>query len=726
MAVKSMESFKGRGGKERKRAKVQKVMDYRNASNESRQNHEKFWKRDEEDLEGYVDPRDRRKNPYRSKLRLPMFEWMRNAWVDNEAPIILDEDHPIEITGRVGVSRESLFTRQAMLDYQLSQTGFSEKFEDLLRSEVGGGTAFWQVVRHTGTARKNVVKPVVGPDGVELIGTQLVEEDVPYPYYGVGIEEVSKWDLWADPAATDLRECPWIIKRALLTKHQIKRAWPATEKIPDKSKGNNDALAWENFPSAETDRDYRQEYDTFSQLNYANLHSQAAKSTTRFAVHVLWDTDEDEIIVTLGDRFLLDYQPLEHGDKKLPFVMSKYLPWNKYFYGKSLPQTIHAVAKACEIIFNMHIDMTQHAAYPQYVVSTMARADVTSLRRGEPGAIIPVVGNPDLLKQLQKNFPAGVATMEEVGFIFQMVQMASNVNNYVTGNNSQGFNRTATGVVTLTQRAQSGFLQHAKRCSSACLEPLGNKMNDAIDVMFDKPKVMSIVGIKGQHYERRWSYEQMTADVIVRPTRLRDHSEKSMEAQMWMQLVQTGITQLPGVDAQEMLRRMFEALGQRDIEKLLPQSLTMALQMRQPVPAAQSLAETMEEHRQLAAQGYVPEVTPDEDDMAHMQLHAQHMQSAQFQSLPESAQTAFWQHVLSHETYAKNEEQVNAMLQAQQGAPAGAAPVAQPGQVGPEALAQAQQAGGQGGSPPAQREATLTPTNVGGQTVNPIRAGAGG
>jgi hypothetical protein len=726
--AKSMAQFKGRGAAERRKAKVDKVVELRQYSNEWRQNLEPYWKRDEEDIEGYVDKSSAKKFPYKSRFRMPTAMWMGNAWVDNQVPIILDEDHPIELWGREGVSREVLFTRQALLDYQLYQSGFGWKYEDHTREAVNGGTAIWQVVRHTGT-RKMMVKDIVtDPETAEIKAVGWKEDNVPYPYYGVGIEPVSKWDIWPDPSASNMEECPWLVKRVLMTKRDIELRWPETKKIPDKRtrEGAKDELSWENFAAAPRGTDYRSEYDTYSGLNHESAGG-VPKDKQNYEIHILWDTYEDEIIVTLGDMYLLDYRPLEMGDKRLPFVMSRYLTWNKYFFGKSLPHVIHSVSKACEVIFNMHIDVTQLAAHPQYIVSSLARANIAGLRRGEPGAIVEVVGDPNMVQQLQKNFPTQVATMDEVQFLFNIAESVSNVSNYAIGQaGASGVNRTATGVVTLTQRSQSGFLQHAKRDSAMCLEPLGNKINDAIDVMYNKPQVMSIVGLKGEHYDRRWTVNEMAADVKTRPKRLRDHSEKAMSAQMYIQLAQMGLTQDPKINGVELYTRMFEALGERDIPKLVNEPSNLAMLMRQPVDPAQSFAEVIAEQRQLQERGYIKPPVPDEDDNAHIALHGQFIQGPKFAALPEQAQEAMWEHMLAHEQFRTQEEQVNAMFQAQQGMGPGAAPGMPPQQLGQATLANAGQAAQAGGAAPTAGAPTINPASAGAVQSNPIRGGVGG
>jgi len=723
---KSINDFKVRGGPAKRDAKITKLREFRETSAAWRKDFEKYWKRDHEDLEGYVDNSDAKKFPYRSRLRIPWPLYMTNAWVDNEAPIILDDDHPIELgPGRRGVPEGAVRTRQSLVDYFLYKTGFQWKLENLLRSEVGSGTGIWQAVRHAGTAMRDVAVPVIEQSTQQVVGTEIETQAVHVPYYGPGIEEVSLWDFYPDPGAKYMDTCPRAVRRFIMTKEEIQRRWPETLRIPDKSeKGSND-VSWERMARSAPSDDYRTQYDTYSQLNHAAPGETGMGSGVRYTVDVMWDVEEDEIIVTVGDSYLLDYRSLEMGDKKLPFVKTTYLPWGgtggDYFYGKSLPSVIHALSKAAECLLNMGIDELKWANHPALIVSRMAQANLDSIRRGEPGAIIEVMGNPGMVQQLQKVAQTGNA-MAEVGFIFQMIQMASNVNNYVTGNNAEGFNRTATGVVTLSQRAQSGFLQHAKRLSSVCLEPLGEKFDQAACVMLDKPDVIAIVGADGEFFEDEITYEDLTADVKIRPKRLRDHSERAMEAQMWQSFIQAGGLQLPGIDPQEVLLRFFTALGQRHIEKLLPQQLQMMMQARAPVPPAQSLSEVMAEHRQLKERGFIKPVTPDEDDEAHMALHREFMRGGDYQRLGPDAQEHMEMHLLSHEQYRVNETMINQMLQAQQQLPAGAAPAAQPAPIGADVLqAASQQMAGSGGSAPATRQPGLRPESVGSPTASAFR-----
>ena len=722
--AKSLKDLNVRGKGDKRRAKIQKVTDLRRVSQNMRQSFEPYWLRDQKDLEGYVDPDDKKHFQYRSRLRIPFAEYMRQVWVDNESAILLDEDHPIELTGREGVAEESLDTRQTMLEHQLYLSGFSWKLIDLLRAGTGGGTGIWQVVRETGEALRDVNEPIVDPDTGEITGVRSVEKMVPWPYFGVNLKPVSVWDFWPDPGAENMLECMRCVTRHLMTKPEIQRRWPETQKIPDKAEGKE--IGWNNFPTATSADDYRRKYDTATRLNHT-APAPGEGVALRYAVEIMWDAEEDEIIVTLGDSILLDYQSMEKGDKRLPFVMCRYMPWGgkggDYFFGKSLPHTIHALSSAAECILNMHMDVTKQIIHPQLVVNRMAQVNLNDLRHGEPGIPIQVFGDPSsAIQQLRKDIPAGTAALAELDFIHQMLQVASNVNNLTMGNPTSP-QRTATGVVTLTQSAKSGFVQHAKRTSSECLEPLGDKINDAIDVMYTKPQVMWLIGADGKGYERRWTYEEMVADVITRPKRLRDHSEKAMKAQQWMQLAQAGALQDPRVDGQEGYRRLFKSLGERDIPKLLPQMIPMMMKARQPVDPAQSFREAMTENQQLVDEGFMKSPMPDEDDQAHMETHNLLVNSARFAGLPETSQMAMHAHLLGHEAYRNYEMQIDQMLATQQQMPANAQPGMEAQSVGPDVL---QGAMANAGSPSAPRNPITTPETVGQPVLNMPRGGVAG
>ena len=207
--AKSMQDFKVRGGPDKKAEKISKVANFRHSSERYRKQFELYWKRDVEDLEGHVDNSDSKKFPYRSRLRIPWPLYMVNAWVDNQCPIILDEDHPIELgQGRRGVPQASVDARQGMLDYFLYKTGFQWKLENFTRSEVGHGTSLWQIVRHAGKAKRDVVKPVVDESTGDIVASVMREEEVYVPYYGPGIEEVSLWDFYPDPGGKYMDTMP--------------------------------------------------------------------------------------------------------------------------------------------------------------------------------------------------------------------------------------------------------------------------------------------------------------------------------------------------------------------------------------------------------------------------------------------------------------------------------------------------------------------------------------
>lgn len=663
-------------------------------ANDHRKGFEKYWLRDIEDLYAYADAGNRTKFPHESCLRPPWAEWMRRIWLANELPVVTNEEHPIEVgAASPHIPAGSIETNQLLLENELYKAGFYSKLEDFKQEEIGIGTCFFRVFRQTGTRELDVMVPDIIQETQEVIGAKTMRQSVPYPYYGVGIETVSPWDVWLDTGARSFDKALWIQMRRLLTKQEIIAEYPEAKRIPDEKA----KVSWKNMPAAASDEDYRQKYDTYSRLNYAGVPHDEKHLPKRYAIMVEWSVAEDHELVYMKDGPVLSYGPLMTPDKRLPFVMNKFLPWGRFTYGRSLNAYVHDLNKAAETLLNMHLDVRAQIIKPKYIVATAGHVEEAELRKGAPGALIHVRRDVNAIKQLEANIPPGTIGMEDFGAVLSLTQVISGITNYTAGANADmaGFNRTASGIMMIQQRGQAAFGLHAERFSRDCLQPLGDKVLDLVHHMTPQAKVMMLVGWTGKTWERKVTWEDLTSDVKCKPKRLRDHAQKAMASQFWTQFVNSNAIQHPAINATEAFKRLFRSMDEPDIAKLVPELTALQMRMKPEVPAAQTATEALGEQAMLVSQGTMPPPLFYQDDAGHLTWHNSFKTMGEYEQLPPDAQTQLEMHMLQHYDFMVNEQQINEMMAVQQQMPAGAPA---PGQAAGGAMPLAQMGQGGGGS----------------------------
>jgi len=701
--TKSMEgSFRGRGAPAKRQALVSRVADLRNEANGARAPFEAYWKRDEADIAGYVDKKAASKTD--SRLRPGFADYFNEQWELNVNGILFADDFPIELTAASQYSEDQVDTNQAMLDHFLRLTHFQSKAGRFVAQVVGYGTGYMKIVRHTGKRMKVVREPVVDKaDPSNVMNSVLVNREQAWPYHGPGIEVPDLWDIW-QPDTYDLEDAAWIVERKRLTKRGIIEHWPHTAKIPDKHTGNGPS--WEKMPTTNIESGWYGDVSKYWKLGSPQSGAQTSDHSKRlYDVYVMYDVEQDEIIVQLADTVLLDYTNMFPSDHRVPFVKGIFREWHGFPYGKSLPSRVHQLASAAEFVFNSKIDATQQALNPRMVVSSRSGVDMDELKRNHAGSVLQTRFQDARMAvaPVSMPLPADAAAMGEVQTMSQWLQTHSGVSNFTAGSAAgSGFNRTATGIVTLTQRQQNGFTQFADRLMSDAINPLGNMMIDSVHVMIDDPTKLQIVGKKGGNWDRAITFDDLNADVKAYPVRMRDHSERAQEAQLWLQLLQSGLGQDPKLDVVELYRRAFKALGVREVEKLVPDLMLQLTALRAAVPFAISMEQVVQEHNQLEVSDrdgspFIKPPQPDEDDLAHLSLHEAFAIGAAYQALSNEAMTQLEMHKQTHLGFiAQGQQDQQAFEGTQAGPPAAGV---QPPAVGPQVQEMAQQSAEQAPQP---------------------------
>lgn len=671
--AKSMKTFRGKDAKRRKQEAVQKVRDYRAVAQDVRTQWERRWNEDEKDLAGRVDKNNQLWTD--SQLRPGFAKHQSTQWRVNVTGILTADDHLVEVgASSSNMPEESIEANQSILDHFFRLARAEVKINQFVDTVVSYGSGVMKVVRHMGRRKRLVREPIVDPDDASrATGTQIVEKEVAWPYYGPGIENIRLTDFWRPPVDVPIEESPYAIERKRLTRRQIEDRWPHTKEIPEKAPRHEPA--WANFPTSQQAVDA--EFSTSHTRDLPRVRTGRVGEPDKkqlYDIYIMYDAEEDEIIVELGDAYLLDYSHMWTADKRVPFVMGFFQGCNGAPYARSLTSDMRALNSATEFIFNSHIDAVQQTLDPKLVISQAANIDIDEVRQSHAGALIHTVMSDAraAIAPLSEPIPSHMAALSEVQLMGQWQQLHSGVSNFTSGSAAgSGFNRTATGIVTLTQRQQNIFTQFADKLMSEAINPLGDMVLDTAHLMIDRPEVLEIVGRQGEKWQREITYDDLTSNVKAYPKRMRDHSERAQEANLWLQLLNTPFAQSPEVDRTEVLRRLLRALGERNPERLVPGLSKIFASLRSPVPTAQSMNEATKEQRALlnsdrTGSPSVPPPQPDMDDTAHLHFHEIFKDSEVYSTLSEEAQTRLEEHMLTHNNFAvQAENDEEAFLRAQ-------------------------------------------------------------
>lgn len=407
------------------------------------------------------------------------------------------------------------------------------------------------------------------------------------------------------------------------------------------------------------------------------------------ACPIFWYSTEDVRICFAGDGSgrILGKQgnPFDHG--RLPYHISQYeeiVPG--YVWGGGIGMAAGPIQTQIDFDINHANDgrrLTQNPVFKRKQLGSALLGDIAI----HPGAVIPVREMDDL-EQLELQDKSG-ATIEWTGMLVGFGDRAVGIGDMQRGLADAGVD-TATEADIVDSNAATRLLAQVWEIKDTW-DAIGRDMVALNKQFFDKERMIRVSGADGLAWFQTITPEDILGDFDVTSNASLSRSSRATQTRNMLTLYPLA-NQDPMFNQRELRRRMLKALGQDRIDDLL-----------MPLPTAPM--DPMDEEMLLKF-GLATPVSPDDDDIAHLQVHE--MATMALQSMPAKDPGAISAHLKHMDDHRKSMalKQQQLMMGAAQMAGGGGAPPEKPGGGGgpvrenATALGKAQGSHGQAGNAP--------------------------
>lgn len=657
---------------------------------------------------------------WRSKVMLPYLRSLVLAAIPAEIAAAFDGDTILDVKPLQPEYEKKAESMESLLQWQLTTRIPARKaFRHFAHYRACYGTGIFRTGwRHE---TKAVMSTVPVYDDVDEIGMPL-QPGVKGPFIGTKraltvqtlhddpeLEAVDLWSAFPCPW-TRLGSIPYFIERVEVTRDELLqmarsgalgtaacRDDDGNEMTPEEA-----VLAWfEENPQFEVEHD-SVEYQIGTRasalrsigLNSPHQHGGVAGADNDpgplGVVFYRYSTDDVEVCFAGdGSARILGKQgnPFDHARSR--YVISQYdeiVPG--YVWGGGIGMAAGPIQTQINFDINHANDGRRLAQNP-----VLKRKQIGSAMLGDiairPGAIIPVREMDDV-EQLDLQDKSANA-IEWTSMLVGFGDRATGIGDLQRGLADTGVD-TATEASIVDSNAATRLLSKVVEIRDVWNE-VGRLLIALNKQFFSKERMIRVTGADGMSWFQRITPEDILGDFDVVSNASLTRSNISLQTRNMLTLFPMANND-PLFNQRELRRRMLKTLGQERIDDLL---------MPLPTPSMPPMDEEM-----LLNLGLSAPVSPDDDDLAHLQVHALAMQALQANPVKDPlAVTAHAKHIEDHRKSMALKSQQLAMG-AQQLAGGGGTPPKPGGGGGPvrenaTALGQAQGSDGEGGDSPGPK-----------------------
>ncbi len=452
---------------------------------------------------------------------------------------------------------ENAKNMEALVDFQLTRTDADSmlKFYELITDMLIYGTCpfetGWRYETRTVKQRVPVTRKGV------FIGYDIQEVEVVI-WDDPDWQPFSIYDLFPDPEGTSIEDCDWVIRRKYISQEEL-------EKRVDLGIYKLQGDDWEQIKEG-ADRINEGKQDRMAAIG-ASWETAGAGGDVGSLRHELLEMWEDDHVSTLINqvRVIRDEEnPFWHGKK--PFGLAKIDPLNGELYGLSVVEVMEHLQEELNTTRNQRIDANNLSIYGMWKALKDSGLDPKDLVP-RPGGIIWL----DSLEGLEevKLTPPPVETYQEEAVIKEDIQESTATYAETRGAVTKGA-KTATEHAIRERSVSIRFDVKAKLFESCGLKWLGFFYDQLNQQFIDDERKIRSKDEEGNYNFNTLRPENLTGRYEYVP------AGSNVEATLSKLSYREDITVLyslmkndPGVRQYELKKRVFEAYGIKDIEKLL-------------------------------------------------------------------------------------------------------------------------------------------------------------
>ena len=383
-------------------------------------------------------------------------------------------------------------------------------------------------------------------------------------------------DLYPDPEGTSIDDCSWVIRRRYITRKELEaKIDEGIYKVKDLEAINQAG-----------DRISEGKQDRLAAIGAADAYADEADvGGRRYELLEMWEDDRVTTVINRTEVIRDEENPFWHGKK--PFGFAKFDPLNGEFYGISLVEVIEHLQAELNTTRNQRIDATSQTINRMWIVLKgmgLEPADLVS----RPNGIIWVDSMEEVPKEVEFKPPDPAAYQEE-SIIKADIQEATSTYNEARGAPSDT-RRTATENAIRERSTNIRFETKLRIFEALGLKRLGFFYDQLNQQFIDDIRSVRISGEDGGYEWQEMRPEDIAGRFEYQP------AGSSIEPTLDKLEYRTNLLNLynefkedPEIKTRELKKRVFEAFGIKDTEKLIKSEEEIMQEQQEELAAQEEL-----------------------------------------------------------------------------------------------------------------------------------------
>lgn len=383
-------------------------------------------------------------------------------------------------------------------------------------------------------------------------------------------------DLYPDPEGTSIDDCSWVIRRRYITRKELEaKIDEGIYKVKDLEAINQAG-----------DRISEGKQDRLAAIGAADAYADEADvGGRRYELLEMWEDDRVTTVINRTEVIRDEENPFWHGKK--PFGFAKFDPLNGEFYGISLVEVIEHLQAELNTTRNQRIDATSQTINRMWIVLKgmgLEPADLVS----RPNGIIWVDSMEEVPKEVEFKPPDPAAYQEE-SIIKADIQEATSTYNEARGAPSDT-KRTATENAIRERSTNIRFETKLRIFEALGLKRLGFFYDQLNQQFIDDIRSVRISGEDGGYEWQEMRPEDIAGRFEYQP------AGSSIEPTLDKLEYRTNLLNLynefkedPEIKTRELKKRVFEAFGIKDTEKLIKSEEEIMQEQQEELAAQEEL-----------------------------------------------------------------------------------------------------------------------------------------
>lgn len=409
--------------------------------------------------------------------------------------------------------------------------------------------------------------PLIDPESGIFMGYEEQEEEV-LLWDDPDFQPFMIDDFYPDPEGTSIDDCSWVIRKRYIARKELEaKIEEGIYKVKDLDAINQAG-----------DRISEGKQDRLAAIGAADAYADEADvGGRRYELLEMWEDDRVTTVINRTEVIRDEDNPFWHGKK--PFGFAKFDPLNGEFYGISLVEVIEYLQAELNTTRNQRIDAASQVINKMWIVLKgmgIEPADLVS----RPNGIIWVDSMEEVPKEVEFTPPPPNAYQEEA-IIKADIQEATSTYNEARGAPSDT-KRTATENAIRERSTNIRFETKLRLFEALGLKRLGFFYDQLNQQFIDDIRNIRTTGDEGDYEWQDMGPEDIAGRFEYQP------AGSSIEPTLDKLEFRNNILRLyeefkedPEIKTRELKKRVFEAFGIKDTEKILKSEEEMQEELAQ-------------------------------------------------------------------------------------------------------------------------------------------------